>query len=53
MTEEQYEKRHAMIMARIHRHSEALADGRPKFPRCLASDMSELKKLEQEWRNES
>lgn len=49
MTEEQYNQRHAIIMAKIYRHSEAMSNGSPKFPRCLKADMRELKKLEQEW----
>ena len=49
MTEDQYNQRHAIIMAKIYRHSEAMSNGSPKFPRCLKADIRELKKLEQEW----
>lgn len=52
MTEEQYNQRHAIIMAKIYRHSDAFSDGRPKYPRCLRADMRELDKLEEEWQNE-
>lgn len=52
MTEQQYEERRAMIMARIYRHEDTFADGRPKFPRCLKADINELKKLDQEWQRE-
>jgi hypothetical protein len=50
MTEEQYEERRQMIMARIYRHEDTFADGRPKFPRCLKADMRDLQQLEKEWR---
>ena len=52
MTEEQYEHRRAMIMAKIYRHSDAMSNVKPKFPRCLKYDMSELNKLEKEWREQ-
>lgn len=52
MTEDQYNQRHSIIMAKIYRHSDAFSDGRPKYPRCLKADMNELKKLEQEWISE-
>ena len=52
MTEEQFEERRQMIMARIYRHSETFADRKPKFPRCLRYDMKQLIKLEEEWRRD-
>ena len=52
MTEEQYQKRKAIIMAKIYKHSEPMASGHPKFPRCLRADYKELDKLEREWISE-
>lgn len=52
MTEEQYLNRRNAILAKMYRHEDTFADGRPKYPRCLAADMRELKALDEEWRKE-
>lgn len=52
MTEERYEERRAIIMAKIYSLSETFADRRPKFPRSLKAAMRELDKLEKEWISE-
>lgn len=52
MTEEQYLQRRAFIEAKIRKHKDQMANGSPKFPRCLRADYRELDKLEQEWTSE-
>ena len=48
MTEEQYTDRRAAIIRRIYLHSATFSNGSYKFPRCLAADKRELKKLDEE-----
>ena len=52
MTEEQYQRRKAMLLARIMRHEKRLANGRYAYPKSLAADYRELNKLNKEYENE-
>ena len=49
MTEKQYIERRAATISRIYRHADPFANGNPKFPRCLAADKRELKRLDEEY----
>lgn len=50
MTQDYYTQRREAILLRIQRHSRLLSDGRLAFPRSLAADKRQLKKLENEYK---